>query len=614
MKSQTNSSKDMVSDIAEYLLAILDDIHERISTSYAKAELERDKQTILRRLRCEGLEFATRSLPRLIDYMLNCLESREQVIAGFAIRKGYPVFLGRLFKIVLRRECGEDQQVKAFEGLYMLSVSFKKLRGPYQKEKLLAQYREFLETDSNLPSVDGIDLEYAKSIVTRIIADFDYDTHIRPKPGPGATNLPLPHRMRYEPHTIFEDVDDVIPFSEFFYPLPTDVIQQARTYLALKRERRPSSRFCFVPKTYGKARGICIEHNEIQYLQQGVADWLRRRMVAVIGKPVDIFDQSTNAHHALVSSRSKELATLDLSDASDRISKSLIYKLFSGNPIFLDYLKVLSAVKITAPFEGVEDLEAPKKYAPMGSALCFPVMTLAIFALCLSVERAHGVPNRDSRVSVYGDDIVVSSKLAEPTIDLLQSVGLKVNSKKSYWKSDFRESCGLHAFKGCEVTPVYIKYVPGENDLTALQSSLANERDLYKKGYFHAAKLVRMNIRMRYEKIPFEYVHYSSPAIGFYRKVEDLPIGRPFREKFCKFVQERYYRVPCLIDKNFHDNITNQTSGLLRYWTKPVGETSITVRDGWGLLPFTTTSTNLSFCTPLRQPKVAWRWVVAHHV
>jgi hypothetical protein len=59
---------------------------------------------------------------------------------------------------------------------------------------------------------------------------------------------------------------------------------------------------------------------------------------------------------------------------------------------------------------------------------------------------------------IYGDDIIVDSDVTSYVTDLLERLGLVVNHRKSFTGSQLvRESCGIYAYCGDDVTPVLFR-------------------------------------------------------------------------------------------------------------------------------------------------------------
>jgi hypothetical protein len=87
----------------------------------------------------------------------------------------------------------------------------------------------------------------------------------------------------------------------------------------------------------------------------------------------------------------------------------------------------------------------------MGSALCFPIESVAFFIAIVSIRLASAgvritpstVRKYSERVYVYGDDLIVPADEAPAISSALPLFGFKVNAHKSFWSGNFRESCGM---------------------------------------------------------------------------------------------------------------------------------------------------------------------------
>jgi hypothetical protein len=157
------------------------------------------------------------------------------------------------------------------------------------------------------------------------------------------------------------------------------------------------------------------------------------------------------------------LATLDLKDASDRLRLDVVQRLFPRN--WADALTACRSGRTELPDGRLVTLS---KHAPMGSAVCFPVMALTIWALLTAIAPRHA--RKD--ILVYGDDIVVPSFMAADATRVLEAVGLRININKSFSKGPFRESCGEEFVYGCRVTPVRLR-MNLDDDTESLMSAMA---------------------------------------------------------------------------------------------------------------------------------------------
>jgi hypothetical protein len=199
-----------------------------------------------------------------------------------------------------------------------------------------------------------------------------------------------------------------------------------------------------------------------------------------------------NARLALRSSISRKYATIDLKEASDRVSDVLVQILFGRKYKYFGCCRAQKFVIPQLPISNYDDnLHC---YAPMGNATTFPVQSLVFWAICCASIQSRGVHHPNS-VFVFGDDILVPSEEAPAVMQDLQSFGLLPNTRKSFWKSHFRESCGTDAFMGIDVTPVRWKCSPDAVHLSELQSLCDLAMRLRIAGYSEAALILFSHIR-----------------------------------------------------------------------------------------------------------------------
>jgi hypothetical protein len=115
-------------------------------------------------------------------------------------------------------------------------------------------------------------------------------------------------------------------------------------------------------------------------------------------------------------------------------------------------------------------------------------------SVCLAAtlhQRGLKVTPRNVRalsgeVAVFGDDLIVPEDSRELVIRGLEHLLFKVNTRKSYWNGKFRESCGVDAFAGTSVTPVYWKgLMTGSPESVAMTVAVHN--NLVKGYLMHTA-------------------------------------------------------------------------------------------------------------------------------
>lgn len=211
----------------------------------------------------------------------------------------------------------------------------------------------------------------------------------------------------------------------------------------------PGNEFFSVPKDAHSRRGCCMEASGALAFQLGVGRYLKNRYRTTF--KVDLADVPSY-HQALarIGSWTGHLATIDLSKASDSLTRLAVGLLLPDDWFVLLNSLRAPAVKLRGTWHGLE------MFSSMGNGFTFELETLIFHAL------AHSVVKRRGTVSVFGDDIIVPAEYAEEVIALLRYFGFETNSSKSFISEDvkFRESCGGDFFEGLDVRPFFIKKLP----------------------------------------------------------------------------------------------------------------------------------------------------------
>lgn len=207
------------------------------------------------------------------------------------------------------------------------------------------------------------------------------------------------------------------------------------------------NRVTTVPKNAKTDRIIAIEPQMNMYVQKGIGGLMRRRLRRV---GVDLNDQTSNQRLAREASISGGLATIDLSSASDTVSLALVEELLP-----VDWVEAIKLCRSPVGDLPSGERIVYRKVSSMGNGFTFELESLIFWALSESVVDFLELSDR--RVGVYGDDIVVATEAVTLLQEVLEFAGFKFNGSKSFWKGNFRESCGKHYFSGTDVTPFYIR-------------------------------------------------------------------------------------------------------------------------------------------------------------
>lgn len=206
----------------------------------------------------------------------------------------------------------------------------------------------------------------------------------------------------------------------------------------------------FVPKGIDKKRVISAEPISLLYYQEMLSRSLDDMFRNDHHWNIDLHNQEWNRSLAMEGSRSLNFGTIDLSNASDSVTHSLVSAVMKGIPAFSHWERCRSRFGIL-PDGSILHLE---KYAPMGSALCFPIECI-VFSLIvqLACKRCHV----DPYFRVYGDDIIVPISIFDEVINLLKELHFEINDTKTFAPgSVFTESCGIECYLGKDVSPVRI--------------------------------------------------------------------------------------------------------------------------------------------------------------
>jgi len=228
--------------------------------------------------------------------------------------------------------------------------------------------------------------------------------------------------------------------------------------------------------------------------------------------------QEPNQRLAFKGSISGSLATLDLSEASDRVSNLLVKAMLKNFPALSGAVQACRSTSADVPGFGVIPLS---KFSSMGSALCFPFESMTFMVLIfLGIEKELNTQltwklarKFLGRVRTYGDDIIVPSRFAPSVVNTLEAYGFRVNKDKSFWTGSFRESCGKWYFRGTDVTPVRCRsYLPTQRkDAEEIISTVSLRNQFYEHGYWQT---VRYLDNILEGIIPFPAVAETSPGLG----------------------------------------------------------------------------------------------------
>jgi len=501
-----------------------------------------DSKTVDRRVKDEGLSFLTITLPKFGAAFTSWLDNGQIDISSQTSfgrkRSGLPRFLaGFLCQIFDTSGVLLDQpSFDAIDAVRQLTTMFAKMEYPCTPARDGAALRSYVEIDqvvrrSANATPNGVREDFRRvaallfGSVASTVDDLVHRGEISGKHGPGSTADHLRGNLKWSQTSWTERLEEEFPFLEHVLP-SVSYWRDAQHADYLSPGDELPVRVITVPKTPKAPRIIAVEPTCMQYMQQAISTELVKSLEPLSPNGDDgVFgmigfrDQIPNREMARKGSMDGSLATLDLSDASDRVSVQHVEDLFHRFPSLLKGVLSVRSTKAEVRGHGVIPLA---KYASMGSALTFPLEAMVFLtAVFLGIEKALGQPLtrrtvRDfaARVRVYGDDIVVPAALVYDVISQLETLGLKVNVDKSFWNGKFRESCGGDYYDGRWVTPIRVRQSLPESrvDTKEMIAAVSLRNQCYFAGYWKTAKW--LDGMLAGMLVHFPTVHPSSSLLG----------------------------------------------------------------------------------------------------
>jgi len=509
-----------------------------------------DVKTVHRRCEHEGLSFLTITLSDFGKDFELCLDQGQIDRRSFTLwsvkgprrnREVTPNFLGGFLDRVFDRHSGallDEPCIDSILAIRQLTLMFSKIAVPCSDARISKAIRGYIECEQDVKANDAlrnpIDLEAFRRMSAMLFgtsfSEVDYKIYnleAYPKHGPGATADRLSGNAKWNQRTWPARLEEIFPSGEFLLP-NWSYYDQLASIDILEPDAEIPVRVITVPKTLKTPRIIGIEPTAMQYAQQAILPLILNSLQPSRGlwkrddflsRVIGFDDQDPNKAMAKDGSLTGELATLDLSEASDRVSNELVVEMMRNWPHLNKAVSASRSTKAHVPGWGIQSLS---KFASMGSALCFPVEAMVFTTLIfMGIEKELNAPLTPAslrkfkgKVRVYGDDIIVPVEYVQTVIATLESFGFKVNARKSFWTGKFRESCGGDYYAGQDVTIVKVRemFPKSRSDATGVISLVSLRNQLYFAGYWDTVKWLDDEIRRVIKHFPV--VLPSSPVLG----------------------------------------------------------------------------------------------------
>nr|UJQ85847.1 MAG: hypothetical protein 3 [Leviviridae sp.] len=530
----------------EHAVSILRGVLEDASIRWPglRDSFEKDLSYLLRAVESRGLPFLTVTLPAVGKVLDQGLDNRYLEVYEFP--KGFPLLQKRpklfwgLFQQIFDESkwLRSDACIDSIAFLRQLLYCNKKLRIQCDDSKVKATLDEFFAIEQHLPpswsdtwdsdvpvwkprdghplwgdiyadpdqaqldlgfttpSIPPRDWSGLRQLCRYVVSSLGTPDwwDIQPKHGPGVVSEQSGFVSKYEFPYWPRKLDLWFPFDWHGSGSlePGDV----------PANYEPPSRLIAVPKDQRGPRLICAEPLAHQWIQQGIWRWLEGRMRnTLLGSSITFRSQENSRNRALSASVDGKLATIDLSSASDRVSTRLVEYVFQGSEI----LEGLHASRTRVLGQNLSS-EHPnrillRKFSTMGSAVTFPIQSIVFCLLTVWAVRLHdgkgdtldGLEDTFRSVTVFGDDIIAPAHALETIKLVLHECGLKVNHLKTFGSGCFRESCGVDAFKGYDVTPAYTLQ-PYDDSPSSMATTVEVANNFFFKGYWNTSDVLVSSI------------------------------------------------------------------------------------------------------------------------
>lgn len=242
---------------------------------------------------------------------------------------------------------------------------------------------------------------------------------------------------------------------------------QFREALNLKSSNEPLyreigyTRATTVNKDSRKRRLIVPESTVGMFLQLGMMVMMYKRLKRFRLNVTTLPEKHRDL--ARIASITGRKATIDWSDASNSVGIELLRWLIPPK-----WFEVMD--RITSRYVDVGGrIVQLNMFSTMGNALTFPLETLVFWTYAVAVESVETgcFSNHPkwwrTKCSVFGDDCIVPSAIAQSYIQVMEGIGFKVNQDKTHAdpKDRFRESCGGDYLAGYETRPFHLKAPSG---------------------------------------------------------------------------------------------------------------------------------------------------------
>lgn len=328
------------------------------------------------------------------------------------------------------------------------------------RQSFLERERENYFWNWNLPIVEdeniliGSVMKHARFFIRTILGECPSLPEFPDLPiGKGVTST-----LRGAECNLYSKMQEVTTVSSSCYSMLFPLLRDNPYYSSFFGNEVIFEDYCdidFVPKQFDGLRLVTYDPSVNKMVQRFYGEQISHCMNASIYKGAYPLSKRPDLHKELVKKASKsvftDLTTVDVKNASNSLYDTLIYRLLDK-----DWYNALNKARIKKGYFDDGVLHHFEMFSSNGNGFTFELETLVFYALCVGVEKAFG--HNKATISVFGDDILLSTPLYNDLLYVFENIGITVNVDKTFSTDTyFRESCGEDRFYGRDVRPVFFK-------------------------------------------------------------------------------------------------------------------------------------------------------------
>jgi len=496
---------------------------------------DRDSKTISARVKDEGESFFSISLPNFGKDFEKSLDQGyvdRKLFRGFAFQSGLPRLFGGFLDLIFDRTSGvllDSPSINAIRSIRQITLCTGKVNVECTPERVHAALEGYIKCESDVRNSDKSFhlfsddfIRIGNMLFRDVFSKIDnmvYNYAVIPKHGPGSTADRVLGNQKYDMLEWTSRLEGVFPMGHYAFPRWGFFLEASPAVNIREPGAEIPVKVITVPKTLKTPRIIAMEPVYMQYMQQSILVPLMEEIEndSLISSFIGFTDQKPNQLLAEKGSRLGTLATLDLSEASDRVSNQHVRALLRRFPHLFEAVDACRSRKASVLGQTLR----LAKFASMGSALCFPFEAMVFLTtIFMGIERGLNTPltreiisSFSGEVRVYGDDIVIPVEFVTHVIGSLEALGFRVNSSKSFWTGKFRESCGKEYYDGEDVSIVRVRHVfpSSREQTTELEGIVSLHNLLFGAGFWATCRWLLPQIE---RLIPFPAVASTSSVLG----------------------------------------------------------------------------------------------------